>query len=313
MVLFSGLRMSGYIKKNLKKHTNKSVLIGNSTLDVSEVGYDEETNKNGLIAALILRIIFIIVFGFFIFIGLLLGISLYTQPNLDEVRGAQIIQNFETKTGKEIQLKINLLLQTTAIYNAKRSALEYNYTASIDSLKFAKNETHKMILAHDTAYFHKALIDWDFLYLHKANEIPISINKLQIDFSNELKKIKFLTEYKKFGTYRISEFKENKAIVFWTLFLLVSILFVAPYAIRYVMILKKAPLDIALEHKMVATINNDYREHHYKMLLAYKKYEVESLEIKLLYDDAPFRKRKSDEGEIVALKNQMNVFLSNEI
>jgi hypothetical protein len=313
MVLLSGLRLSSYIKVGLKKNENKSVLIGTTAIDVNEVVYDYSKNKNEIIPAVILRAFFIVVFGFFIFIGLILGISLYTKPNLDETHSAEIIRDYKEKNEKETQYKINLLSKKLEQYNIKRTTFKNDYKASIDRVKYAKDETHRMIFANDTAYFHKALLDWDFIHHNEMITIPVTLQNLQADYDNGYKKLELITAHKKFGIYRVNEFKKNNAFSFWILFIIVAALFLLPYYIRFKMILTNSPLDIALEEKIVSKIKKDYRLNQEELQNYHLMYDVEETTNDIIYEEAPFIKRKNDDGEIIALKNQMNVFLNNEI
>jgi hypothetical protein len=313
MVLLSGFRLSNYLQKGLKKNTNKTVLISCSAIDVSEVTYDFTKDKNKLISAVLLRVFFIIVFGFFIFIGLVLGISLYTKPNLDEEHRIEILNNYKIKNGKVTQIKVDLLSNKLELMNAKRRVLEINYKEAIENVKLAKDETHRMIFATDTAHYHKALIDWDFIHQNDLNTIPQSIHDLQADYDTGYKKLDFTTAHKKFGIYRIKEFRNNNAFWFWLFFLISASLFILPYYFRFKMVLTNTPLDLALEEKIISKIKKDYRSFHHELNSFHKKYGVEFIEEPILYEEAPFHKKNKDDGEIVALKNQMNTFLNNEL
>jgi hypothetical protein len=313
MVLFSGLRLSNYILKKQKNNTYKSVVIGSSIIEANEISYDDKNNNKEFLTAVIIRTLFIISFGFFTFIGVVLGISLYTKPNLDETHSSEIVQDYIKKNKNETQYKINLLSEKREQYNAKRTKLETNYKAVSDSVKYAKDETHRMIFANDTAYFHKALSDWDFIHQNEINTIPIAIQDLQADYDNGYKKIEFITAHKKFGIYRINDFSKNNAFSFWSLFIAIATLFILPYYIRFKMILTNSPLDIALEEEIVAKIKKDYRLNQEEMQSEHLKYGIDETKNEIIYEKAPFTKIKNDDGKIIALKNEMNKFLNNEI
>ena len=275
--------------------------------------YDYSKNKNELIPAVILRAFFIVVFGFFIFIGLILGISLYTKPNLDEIHSAEIIQDYKTKNEKATQQKIHFLNKKLIQYNDRRVVIAKSYQASIDSIKFAKDEIHRIIFANDTAYFHKALLDFDFIHQNEIQSIPNLITKLQLELDNGLKKIVLVTENKKFGIYRINEFRNNSAFAFWFLFIVVAALFLLPYCIRFKMILTNSNLDIVLEEKIISKIKKEYRLNQEELKSYHLKYGIKESNNNIIFEEAPFVKIKNDDGEIIALKNQMNIFLNNEI
>jgi len=313
LVLFSGLRMSSYLTKTSQKHTQKSVIIGKSNLEVNEVSYEQTKSKKGLISALILRLFFIVVFGFFIFSGLVLGISLYNKPSLDVERGLQIIHNFETKNGAVIKSKSKFLALKLSTLVSKRAELEKKYLDAVNKVKLANDETHKILFTHDIDYFNNAISDWDFLHQHELYEIPLMIKKLQKNFEKDVTRLKFITEHKKFGVYRINEFKQNNGFAFFSLFFAISLLFILPFGFRFNMIRKKSNLDIALEEKIVNSIKNDYRNHHQEMLYYYKKFGAGNIALDTIYDEAPIKKKKYDDGQIVAVKNQMNVFLNHQL
>jgi len=313
LVLFSGLRMSSYLTKTLKKHTQKSVIIGKSDLEVSEVSYEQTKSKKGLISALILRLFFIVVFGFFIFSGLVLGISLYSKPNLDEKRSLQIVHNFEITNGAVMKSKSKFLALKLSTLISKRAELEKKYLAAVNEIKLAKDETHKILFTHDTAYFNNAISDWDFLHQHELYEIPLMLKKLQTNFEKDVTKLKFITEHKKFGVYRINEFKQNNGFTFFSLFFTISLLFIAPYGLRFNMIRKKSNLDIALEEKIVDSIKSDYRNHLQEILHYYKKFGAGNIALDTIYDEVPIKKKKYDDGQVVAVKKQMNIFLNHQL
>jgi hypothetical protein len=230
------------------------------------------------------------------------------------MHSTEIVQEYKLKNEKKTLQKINVLSKKLNQYKEKRIALENNYNASIDSVKFAKDETHRLIFSNDTAYYHKALLDFDFIYQNEMDKLPHSISNLQQEFATGLKKIVLTTGHKKFGIYRINEFRKNNTLMFWVLLIVVASLFLMPYYIRFKMILRKSSLDIALEEKIISKIKKEYRLNQEELHNYFTKFGVPESENEMVYyEDAPFIKSNNDNGELIALKNQMNIFLNNEI
>ena len=79
------------------------------------------------------------------------------------------------------------------------------------------------------------------------------------------------------------------------------------------MVLSESDLDIKLEHATVDFIKAEYKKSTKEINQIIKGFNNSKIELMNLNDESPFKDVSSMKSEKVALKNQMDTFLKNEL
>jgi hypothetical protein len=224
-----------------------------------------------------------------------------------------MIQDYKNTFGKESANEIeNLKKKLTELIN-KRTSLNNSYLANVDSVRIAKDEIHRMVYTNHMNYFQKAIADFDQLYQIEIQLLPSKIAMIEHELANGIERITLVTQNRKFALFRINEFRKNNTFLFLIALLVVASLFLLPYVIRFKMIFTNSTLDKALEQKIISKIKRDFRNFEDELNVYHKKYEVVFSTPKIIFEDESLVKKTHDNGEIVAVKNQLNKFLNNEV
>ena len=313
LILLSGFRKSSYLKNKQKRLTNEKVLIGTTRIDVENIQYDDLPEKSQLIASFILRLIYIIVFAFSIFCGLALGLSMLFYPKLEEMHGAEIIQNYE-------KLYPQLYGKQIDDYTKQISKLEFeraNIASKLDEIQSeinqANDDFHKDFFLVDQTILKKQLLDWELFHNQELTNLPIKIEALNAEYQSGLSKLSLSIKYSKFGIYRIQHLLNKQAAMALILISCLIFLFIYPFYLRYKMVLSESDLDIKLEHATVDFIKAEYKKSTKEINQIIKGFNNSKIELMNLNDESPFKDVSSMKSEKVALKNQMDTFLKNEL
>ncbi len=310
LILLSGFRMSSYLKKEKKVLANKQIIIGKTKLEVEDVTYESVPEKSQLIPSIILRVIYIVVFAFTIFCGLTLGLSMLFYPDLEEQHGQEIVQNYEKAYPSLYGNQIKSLSNQLAKLQAERSSIELKQKNVEAEIAAAADDFHKSFLLVDLSLVKKQLLDWDLMHHQELINLPAKISALEKEYTTGLDKLKLSIQYSKYGIYRIQHFLHK----LWFLAILMIggliYLFIYPFYLRYRMVLSESDLDIKLEGKTVDFIKAEYANSNQeiKKLMAEYKYDANVVE-----SGDPFMPAAKFKSEKVALKNQLDTFLTNEL
>ncbi len=133
---------------------------------------------------------------------------------------------------------------------------------------------------------------------------------LETEYNLGLEKLKLSIQHSKYGIYRIQHFLKKHLFLAVLMIGCLIFLFIYPFYLRYRMVLTESDLDIKLEAKTVDFIKAEYEKSNteIKKILASYKYSssiVERID--------PFIPTANLKSEKVALKNQLDTFLTNEI
>jgi hypothetical protein len=310
LILLSGFRMSSYLKKEKKVLANKQIFIGKTKLEVEDVTYESVPEKSQLIPSIILRVIYIVVFAFTIFCGLTLGLSMLFYPDLEEQHGQEIVQNYEKAYPSLYGNQIKTLSNQLAKLQAERSSIELKQKNVESEIAAAADEFHKSFLLVDLSLVKKQLLDWDLMHHQELINLPVKISALEKEYTTGLDKLKLSIQYSKYGIYRIQHFLHK---LWFLAFLMIGgliYLFIYPFYLRYRMVLSESDLDIKLEGKTVDFIKAEFANSNQeiKKLMAEYKYAANVVE-----PSDPFLPAAKFKSEKVALKNQLDTFLTNEL
>ncbi len=310
LILLSGFRMSSYLKKEKKVLANKQIIIGKTKLEVEEVTYESVPEKSQLIPSIILRVIYIVVFAFTIFCGLTLGLSMLFYPDLEEQHGQEIVQNYEKAYPSLYGNQIKSLSNQLAKLQAERSSIELKQKNVEAEIAAAADDFHKSFLLVDLSLVKKQLLDWDLMHHQELINLPAKISALEKEYTTGLDKLKLSIQYSKYGIYRIQHFLHK---LWFLAFLMIGgliYLFIYPFYLRYRMVLSESDLDIKLEGKTVDFIKAEFANSNQeiKKLMAEYKYAANVVE-----PSDPFLPAAKFKSEKVALKNQLDTFLTNEL
>ncbi|MHA8067568.1 hypothetical protein V7S76_12920 [Aquirufa sp. ROCK2-A2] len=310
LILLSGFRRLSYLKRENKVLTNSQIIIGKTKIDVSEVTYDSVPKKSQLITSIILRITYIIGFSFTIFCGLTLGLSMLFYPNLEEIHGQEIIHNYEKAYPSLYGDQIDDLRNQLNLLRSDRLQIEKNKIELLTKIEKAPDEFHKSFLQVDLTIIEKQIMDWDLLHNHELNNIPNRINELDAEYKVGLGKLQLSVQYSKYGIYRIQHFLKNLIFLSLIMIGLLVFTFIYPFYLRYQMVLTESDLDIKLENKTIDFIKEEFIKSNQEIKKIIDSYGYSLGQINSNDPFLPIAKLKSEK---VALKNQLDTFLTNEL
>lgn len=310
LILLSGFRKSSYLKKEKKVLSNTQLVVGTTKLEVENVTYESVPEKSQLIPSLILRTIYIVVFAFTVFCGLTLGLSLLFYPDLEEMHGQEIVQNYEKSYPALYGSQIKSLSNQLNKLQSDRSAIVKKQQDVTLEVEQAEDEFHKSFLQVDLTILNKKLLDWDLLHHQELLNLPAKIKALDEEYNTGLDKLRLSIQYNKYGIYRIQHFLKKLMIIAILLIGGLIFLFIYPFYLRYKMVLSESDLDIKLENNTVDFIKKEYvnSNNEIKKLMDgynYSDYKVDNCD--------PFMPAAKLKSEKVALKNQLDTFLTNEL
>lgn len=310
LILLSGFRKSSYLKKEKKVLSNTQLVVGKTKLEVEDVTYESVPEKSQLIPSLILRAIYIVVFAFTIFCGLTLGLSMLFYPDLEEMHGQEIVHNYEKSYPALYGNQIKSLSNQLKKLQSDRSAIVKKQQDVTLEVEQAEDEFHKSFLQVDLTILNKKLLDWDLLHHQELLNLPAKIKALDEEYNTGLDKLRLSIQYNKYGIYRIQHFLKKLMIIAILLIVGLIFLFIYPFYLRYKMVLSESDLDIKLENDTVDFIKKEYvnANNEIKKLMdgyKYSDYKVDS--------NDPFMPAAKLKSEKVALKNQLDTFLTNEL
>lgn len=310
LILLSGFRKSSYLKKEKKVLSNTQLVVGTTKLEVENVTYESVPEKSQLIPSLILRTIYIVVFAFTVFCGLTLGLSLLFYPDLEEMHGQEIVQNYEKSYPALYGNQIKSLSNQLNKLQSDRSAIVKKQQDVTLEVEQAEDEFHKSFLQVDLTILNKKLLDWDLLHHQELLNLPAKIKALDEEYNTGLDKLRLSIQYNKYGIYRIQHFLKKLMIIAILLIGGLIFLFIYPFYLRYKMVLSESDLDIKLENNTVDFIKKEYvnSNNEIKKLMDgynYSDYKVDNSD--------PFMPAAKLKSEKVALKNQLDTFLTNEL
>ena len=310
LILLSGFRKSSYLKKEKKVLANTQLVLGTTKLEVEDVSYESVPEKSQLIPSLILRFIYIVVFAFTVFCGLTLGLSMLFYPDLEEMHGQEIVHNYEKSYPALYGNQIKSLSNQLSKLQSDRSAIVKKQQDVTLEVEQAEDEFHKSFLLVDLTILNKQLLDWDLLHHQELINLPTKIKMLDDEFNTGLDKLRLSIQYNKYGIYRIQHFLKKLMVIAILLIGGLIFLFIYPFYLRYKMVLSESDLDIKLEYNTVDFIKKEYvnANNEIKKLMDeynYSDYKVDSSD--------PFMPTANLKAEKVALKNQLDTFLTNEL
>lgn len=310
LILLSGFRKSSYLKKEKKVVANTQLVVGTTKLEVEDVTYESVPEKSQLIPSLILRFIYIVVFAFTVFCGLTLGLSMLFYPDLEEMHGQEIVHNYEKSYPALYGNQIKSLSNQLKKLQSDRSAIVKKQQEVTLEVEQAEDEFHKSFLQVDLTILNKKLLDWDLLHHQELINLPAKIKALDEEYNAGLDKLRLSIQYNKYGIYRIQHFLKKLMIIAILLIGGLTFLFIYPFYLRYKMVLSESDLDIKLENDTVDFIKKEYvnANNEIKKLMDgynYSDYKVNSSD--------PFMPVAKLKSEKVALKNQLDTFLTNEL
>ena len=310
LILLSGFRKSSYLKKEKKVLSNTQLVVGTTKLEVEDVTYESVPEKSQLIPSLILRFIYIVVFAFTVFCGLTLGLSMLFYPDLEEMHGQEIVHNYEKSYPALYGNQIKSLSNQLNKLQSDRSAIMKKQQDVTLEVEQAEDEFHKSFLQVDLTILNKKLLDWDLLHHQELINLPAKIKALDEEYNTGLDKLRLSIQYNKYGIYRIQHFLKKLMIIAILLISGLIFLFIYPFYLRYKMVLSESDLDIKLENDTVDFIKKEYvnANNEIKKLMdgyKYSDYKVDSSD--------PFMPAAKLKSEKVALKNQLDTFLTNEL
>ena len=310
LILLSGFRKSSYLKKEKKIVANTQLVVGKTKLEVEDVTYESVPEKSQLIPSLILRFIYIFVFAFTVFCGLTLGLSMLFYPDLEEMHGQEIVHNYEKSYPALYGNQIKSLSNQLNKLQSDRSAIVKKQQEVNLEVEQAEDEFHKSFLQVDLTILNKKLLDWDLLHHQELINLPAKIRALDEEYNTGLDKLRLSIQYNKYGIYRIQHFFKKLMIIAILLIGGLIFLFIYPFYLRYKMVLSESDLDIKLENDTVDFIKKEYvnANNEIKKLMDgynYSDYKVDSSD--------PFMPAAKLKSEKVALKNQLDTFLTNEL
>ncbi len=310
LILLSGFRKSSYLKKEKKVLANTQLVLGTTKLEVEDVSYESVPEKSQLIPSLILRFIYIVVFAFTVFCGLTLGLSMLFYPDLEEMHGQEIVHNYEKSYPALYGNQIKSLSNQLSKLQSDRSAIVKKQQDVTLEVEQAEDEFHKSFLLVDLTILNKKLLDWDLLHHQELINLPAKIKVLDDEFNTGLDKLRLSIQYNKYGIYRIQHFLKKLMVIAILLIGGLIFLFIYPFYLRYKMVLSESDLDIKLEYNTVDFIKKEYvnANNEIKKLMDeynYSDYKVDSSD--------PFMPTANLKAEKVALKNQLDTFLTNEL
>lgn len=310
LILLSGFRKSSYLKKEKKVLAYTQLVLGTTKLEVEDVSYESVPEKSQLIPSLILRFIYIVVFAFTVFCGLTLGLSMLFYPDLEEMHGQEIVHNYEKSYPALYGNQIKSLSNQLSKLQSDRSAIVKKQQDVTLEVEQAEDEFHKSFLLVDLTILNKKLLDWDLLHHQELINLPAKIKVLDDEFNTGLDKLRLSIQYNKYGIYRIQHFLKKLMVIAILLIGGLIFLFIYPFYLRYKMVLSESDLDIKLEYNTVDFIKKEYvnANNEIKKLMDvynYSDYKVDSSD--------PFMPTANLKAEKVALKNQLDTFLTNEL
>jgi len=313
LILHSGLRKSNYIKVLKKSLINNKILVGSTQIDANKTVYDSKINKSQLFYSLFLRLFFIGIFSFFIFIGLALGFSIFRYKNLDNDYRTTLVRAFTVqreqifkKNSIQIEKSINKIIQDSLLLTSK-------YENAINQLHLTDNKLKANIAITDSLYYANKLEEWHGIFDTKIQNLRNSLIQVREEYSTSIDAYEKSIAYKKFPIYRITQFRHNHGILFILFLGCILFVFIYPYFIRYKMVVGNSQLDIDLENAIVNQINRDQLKTNNAINSYIQQYQIDNKYLiaepaKSTFDHSPI-----DEGEQVALKNQLNIFIKNEL
>lgn len=310
LILLSGFRMSSYLKKEKKVLANKQIVIGQTKLEVEDVSYESVPENSQLIPSIMLRIIYIVVFSFTIFCGLTLGLSMLFYPNLEEQHGQEIIHNYEKAYPKLYGNQIKSLSNQLTKLQAERSTIELKKKNVEGEIAQAADEFHKRFLLVDLGLAEKQILDWDLMHHQELINIPAKIRALKNEYETGLEKLKLSIQYSKYGIYRIEQFVNKLSFLSILMIGALIFLFIYPFYLRYRMVLSESDLDIKLESRTVDFIKTEYANSNQEIKKLMDSYVYA---YSVLENTDPFLPVAKLKSEKVALKNQLDTFLTNEL
>ncbi len=310
LILLSGFRMSSYLKREKKVLANKQLVIGQTKLEVEDLSYESVPEKSQLIPSIILRVIYIIVFALTIFCGLTLGLSMLIYPDLEEQHGQEIIHNYEKAYPSLYGNQIKSLSNQLAKLQAERGTLELKKKNVEAEIAQAADEFHKSFLLVDLSLVTKQILDWDLMHHQELINLPAKIYALEKEYNTGLEKLKLSIQYSKYGIYRIQHFVNKLSFLAILMIGGLIFLFIYPFYLRYRMVLAESDLDIKLENETIDFIKSEYVNSNQviKQLMAEYHYSD-----KVVERSDPFLSAGELKSEKVALKNQLDTFLTNEL
>lgn len=310
LILLSGFRNSSYLKKEKKVLANAQLLLGTTKLEVEDVSYDSVPEKSQLIPSLILRFIYIVVFAFTVFCGLTLGLSMLFYPNLEEMHGQEIVHNYEKSYPSLFGNQIKSLSNQLNKLQSDRSAIVKKQQDVTLAVEQAEDEFHKSFLQVDLTILNKQLLDWDLLHNQELIYLPTKIKALDDEFNTGLDKLRLSIQNNKYGIYRIQHFCKKLLIIAMLLIVGLIFLFIYPFYLRYKMVLSESDLDIKLENNTVDFIRKEYVNVNNEIKKLMDEYNYSDFNVD---NSDPFLPAAKLKSEKVALKNQLDTFLTNEL
>jgi hypothetical protein len=260
-----------------------------------------------------LRLFFIGIFSFFIFIGLALGFSIFRYKNLDNDYRTTLVRAF-TVQREQIFMKNSLLIEKSINKIVQDSLLlSSKYESTINQLHLSDNKLKANIAITDSQYYANKLEEWHGIFDTKIQNLRNSLIQVREEYSISIDTYEKSIAYKKFPIYRITQFRQNHGLLFVLFLGCILFVFIYPYFIRYKMVVGNSQLDIDLENAIVNQINREQLKTNNAINAYIHQYQINNKYLiaepaKSIFDHSPI-----DEGEQVALKNQLNIFIKNEL
>ena len=313
LILHSGLRKSSYIKVLKKSFINNKILVGSTQIDANKTVYDTKVNKSQLFYSLFLRLFFIGIFSFFIFIGLALGFSIFRYKNLDNDYRTKLVSAFSIQR-EQIFKKNSILTQNSINKLVKDSLLlASKFESAVNQLHLSDNQLKVNIALADSQYYAYKLDEWHGIFDTKLQNLRNSLDQIHEEYSTSIDTYVKSIAFKKFPIYRITQFRQNHGLLFVLFLVCILFIFIYPYFIRYKMVVGNSKLDIDLENTIVNQINREQLKTNNAINAYIQQYQIDNKYLiaepaKSTFDHLPI-----DDGEQVALKNQLNIFIKNEL
>jgi len=313
LILLSGFRKSSYFKNKQKRLFNEKIIVGITQIEVENKQYVDLPEKSQLIASIILRIIYIIAFAFSIFCGLALGLSMLFYPKLEELHGEEIILNYEKSYPQLYGRQIDAYKEQILKLKNERISIVSKLDAIQNEVNLANDSFHKDFYLVDKSILTKQLLDWELLHQQELANLPVKIEALKSEYQSGLTKLTLSIKYSKFGIYRIQHLLNHQAVMALILISCLIFLFIYPFYLRYKMVLSESDLDNKLELVTVDFIKYEYEKSTKEIYQILKGFDIRKIEGLNIAGETPFKGVTLMKPEKVALKNQMDTFLKNEL
>jgi hypothetical protein len=234
-------------------------------------------------------------------------------PKLEELHGEEIILNYEKSYPQLYGRQIDAYKKQILKLKNERTSIVSKLDAIQNEVNLANDSFHKDFYLVDKSILTKQLLDWELLHQQELANLPVKIEALNSEYQSGLIKLTLSIKYSKFGIYRIQHLLNHQAVMALILISCLIFLFIYPFYLRYKMVLSESDLDNKLELATVDFIKYEYEKSTKEIYQILKGFNITKIEGLNIAGETPFKGVTLMKPEKVALKNQMDTFLKNEL